>query len=690
MEGGGSVCAFSHFRTSRNCQLHHASPTYYFDSYSRRMNETSAQSERISPPPPPAEVRSILDAICGQSREGLSRFEKEHIALTANYLSAYPDQLSKLAAGVFTDGIPSGADFYKRLSDATGSLRYDDESRSIVGGIWVWALQNQAVEEQENLLFHLTKLEHKFSWFLSAIPFVLPKVFLSPSFSIEFLLGLSNRIENNSGEGFWRGIEKWVSGRTKDAIGGFRHLLSIKLDEVGVTIGAAILGALRVEAATDVVETCQEFETLKTDAEASKRVLYFRSWINTAWLRGLTDQEFLHCLNSMASGDPAEKEEAYNFLRCLLVHGKTSEHSFSIGFEWLVMHGNGAMSDLTKHRVVELIEAILGKAPGISMEVTRQLLQILVNALPIKIENRGTWDRLEHLLVSVLEKHQAQFPAWYFSIIDAHPDIIKRTSDKEFTLGYLVSRMQQIQGASDFLASELFSPLEHRRKLAFTLFEELPFETSLNGALSNVSENEIALCIFEMRRQYLAPAATARLILALGERVETSGKNLIELYQEELLYQAKSLPGAVLGALKASPSPSSLVQDVVSAAETYFEKLKIAHSSELNSMEIPGWARARMLRGRKQSKMMQTQVNERSLLKLLASKSYIIYGSSGFRYCRDGVVGELAGMRESSYSMEMPRLPLIDPEGDVARRFHAGRVIDQLEELVKKAKREQA
>jgi hypothetical protein len=97
-----------------------------------------------------------------------------------------------------------------------------------------------------------------------------------------------------------------------------------------------------------------------------------------------------------------------------------------------------------------------------------------------------------------------------------------------------------------------------------------------------------------------------------------------------------------------------------------------------------------MLRGRKQSKMMQTQVNERSLLKLLASKSYIIYGSSGFRYCRDGVVGELAGMRESSYSMEMPRLPLIDPEGDVARRFHAGRVIDQLEELVKKAKREQA
>ncbi len=640
----------------------------------------------------PSGVIPIFEAICGKKRDGLSRFDQEIIVAAVNYLTAYPDQLSKLAAGVFTDGIPSGADFYKRLSDATSSLRYDDESRSIIGGIWVWALQKQTVEKQASLLSYLTKIDqHDFFWFLSAVPHVLPHVYLSPSFSIEFFSALNTRIGNDlAGGGLWRGIEKWVQGRPKDAAGGLRHLLCLTLDEATVTIGAAILGALRAGAAAEAAELCREFDALKTDAEVSRRILYFRSWINTAWLRGITDQEFSDCLSFMGDGGLAEKEEGYNFLRCLLVHDKTSEHSFSIGFEWLVAHSNGVMSDLTKHRIIELIEAILGKAQGVSTEMMRQLLQVLVTALPIKIENRGTWDRLEHLLTAILEKHQSQFPAWYFAILDAHPNIIKRTSDNEFALAYLVSRMQQIPGAADFLALEFFSPLEHRRKLAFTLFEELSFETSPKWVLSSLSENEIALCIFEMRRQYLAPTATARLILALRERIDGAGKGLVGLYQEELLYQAKSLPGAVLGALKTISNPSSLVQNVISDAEAYFEKLRPTHNSELNSMEIPGWARAKMLQGRKRSKMMETQVNERSLLKFLCSNSYLIYGNSGFRYCREGAVGELAGMHKSSYSMEMPRLALIDPEGEVARRFQAGRVIDRLEELIVKSKHEQA
>jgi hypothetical protein len=83
---------------------------------------------------------------------------------------------------------------------------------------------------------------------------------------------------------------------------------------------------------------------------------------------------------------------------------------------------------------------------------------------------------------------------------------------------------------------------------------------------------------------------------------------------------------------------------------------------------------------------METHQNEFSVLSQVFSTSYLIYGTEGFRSCRDGEIGELAPMKMMSVSMEMPRLAMIDPEGAVARDLEASRFCERLSQAIANTK----
>jgi hypothetical protein len=197
------------------------------------------------------------------------------------------------------------------------------------------------------------------------------------------------------------------------------------------------------------------------------------------------------------------------------------------------------------------------------------------------------------------------------------------------------------------------------------------------------SDTEIALCLFESRCHFLEPEHTARFLIALHARAEAPGSHVAKAFREELLYQAKNLPGAVLGGLK-HVTTSSLIQDVVKEADSYFDKLQTAHRSAINSMEIPGWKRALFIRSRRQSRDVEKHKNEFSIFSQLFTTSYLIYGDQGFRSSHDGQLSEFAPMKSVSVSMEAPRLAMIDPEGAFARGIEAGRTCQRLAEKIAK------
>jgi hypothetical protein len=103
-------------------------------------------------------------------------------------------------------------------------------------------------------------------------------------------------------------------------------------------------------------------------------------------------------------------------------------------------------------------------------------------------------------------------------------------------------------------------------------------------------------------------------------------------------------------------------------------------------MEIPGLRRALSIGARRRSRDIESKSEEFSVLANFFSKSYLIYGTKGFRYCRDGNLGEFAEMKSMSVEMEVPRFLMIDPEGVAIRRHYAIQITKNLSDAIAKAK----
>jgi hypothetical protein len=143
----------------------------------------------------------------------------------------------------------------------------------------------------------------------------------------------------------------------------------------------------------------------------------------------------------------------------------------------------------------------------------------------------------------------------------------------------------------------------------------------------------------------------------------------------------------VLDELVKLNSPSSVVALVISEANDYFNKLRSTNDSAIKAMQIPGLLRA----ANRQSARQRRDIDEKSVASSplfgLFHQSYLLYGSEGFRYSRDGEVQELAKMQAMSAEVELPRMLMIDPEGNALRRREAIDATRALSTRVSEAKR---
>lgn len=632
---------------------------------------------------PRSQVESVLSAISQPANEPGTRFEKPVVVEAAAFLAANSKAVDELCAQVFLEGIPTNGSFYDRLYRISDSIGFRDGASEVMGYIWAGALRKIGETEREALLRLLLECGHPFFILLDAIPVVLTGCRLQPQFCVEFFFALRTRIGNDlAGGGLWRGIEKWVAAFPEDAFNGLCGVLERQLDDDSISIGAAILGNLRVswERTSPGSPNRETAEELKGNPDVAKRLIHHRSWINTGWLRGISHDEFTAGLSRMANGTAEERTEAFNFLRCLVADGRTQYESVEYGIEWLRIHSHTSLPDTSKHCVARIVVTVGGQSVSDDARLDT-LRTVLTAAMPIPMANKGTWMEVEHFLVELLQRNRGQFLSWMLALVDADPNGIINQFSEHGRFEYLCSELL-VHNAANVVASEFFSPIRHRRQLAFTLFDEIPFDTFLSQSLSVLSDDEVALCLFESRLHNLKPENTFRFLAALRDRAEVGAPQLVNLFRDELLYQAKNFPGAVLDGLKTIQMPSALVQQAIADADQYFAKLRPAHRSAINSMEIPGWRRALSIRGRRQSKDVEAHTDEFSVFKQFCSTSYLIYGNEGFRLCQDGEIGPLSKMQEMSVSMEMPRLTMIDPEGAVMRRHEAIRFTTRLAKVV--------
>jgi len=621
-------------------------------------------------------LSEVREALSRSEPHGEPHLSQEVILAVARRVAAGGTEVRELLELVFPTGVPITAEFYKRLHFVERRLGFSDETSTLAGELAVRALETVSEADRRSILRCVSAAENlDFFSSLRALPVVVERIVLPAEFVVPWFVDLHSKVRNDLAQGpYWRSLEVWSLKHASAALNGLRLLLNDKLDDDKTSLGACLLGHLRVawEKSAPSVEDSALEVAISQHGDVQKRLIYHRSWINTGWHRGLSGEEFASCLERMSGGVEEERLEGFNFLRCLLPTTKIEASSLAVGLEWLRVNSSSSLPDHSKHCVANIVKSLAYSSTR-DADFLERLWPLLVAVQPIPTKTSGTWEEVEHLLVELLQKNRPQFRKLMLLLLDANPDGLRDRFKSARSFEYLLSEMAG-HGESEF-----FSTIRDHRRFAFTLFDKLPFSEFPAGMLDAKKDDEIALALLEFRLHHLQPQHTFMFLSNLLVRVEGASQEVAALFSDELLYESKNLPGAVLGGLKTLAETSELARSVVTEAELYFEKAGKAHRTAINSMEIPGLQRALSIRARRQGREMETKTAEMSVFAQMFRTSYLIYGGNGYRCFRDGALGELSELKKFSTQIEFPRLEMIDPEGAAIRRHHAIRSIQRLE-----------
>ena len=620
-------------------------------------------------PGTPDEIEGIISALSRPDVDRALRPSVPGVAIVAGRIANEPELLERLYVAAVGEGTGDPAHLLKQIVRVEPALGFSEHATLIAGHILAHGMQTMSHDEKASLLSLVNTDAIHFFNLLRALPTVFTYVSFRADYVISWIEVAHERIRNDLAQGdFWRSIESWALKDPTEALQGLRLLCQSELNDNKIAVAATILGTLRVTWEKDTHnESGLAFErSLRRSRDVHRRLVFLRSWINTGWNRGLSAEEFSSALTTMTEGTAEEKAEAFNFLRCLLPHQNLQPESVELGLRWLSERADSAIPDQAKYWVVTIVHRLFAQNSKDPAWCDR-LWRLLVAIQPTPAELKGIWQEIEHLLVDLTQVDQVQFEALVGLLLRANENAVKHYFGSVNTFQYLYSELTRL-GRQDFYAAMFFSTDRAERELAFAMFDRLPFDSFPAGMLESKSDDEIALCIFQSRLHHLDAAHVAALFVMLIDRAQSSTKAVANLFQVELLYQAKNFPASVLERIRKIETPSTLIASVVADANSYFDRLDLTHNSALKAMHIPGWRRAAIRQSARQRRDIDDKSDESSSLLGFFHKSYLLYGSEGFRSSRDGEVGELATMQTMSAEVQLPRMLMIDPEGAALRR----------------------
>jgi hypothetical protein len=628
-----------------------------------------------------SQFKEVREALSKSELHGMTHPSNETLLFVARAIASGGIEVDDLFALAFPKGVPVSISFFDCLRSIERRLGFSENAHTLTGELGAYALEKLKEPERLEVLRYLPSKDNKDLFgSLRVLPILIERIKFSAEFLLPWFLEIRTRIGNDQAQGdYWRSLKVWALKHPSSAFDGLRVLCCQSLDDDKISMGACLLGHLRVVWANETPSPDGiSFESgLATHGDAQKRLIFYRSWINTGWHRELSSEQFIECLNQISQETGEERLEGFNFLRCLLPAKSKDAKMLEVGLKWLRSNASPSLPVHSKHWVVNIVKSLAEQALN-DTALLERLWPLLVSVQPVQKENGGTWQELEFLLVGLLGKNQIQFQKLLFLLLDANPEGLRHRFEAHQSFDYLLSQIAAHPEKS-FYASLFFSPLRYRREFAFALFDELPFSEFPAGMLPAKSDDEIALALLEFQQHHLQPDHTLMFLKSFLSRMENASQQVVNLYRAELLRWSKNLHRAVLDKLKAEVEKNELVCSVIAEAELYFNNVQKTHQTAINAMQIPGLWRALSMSARRQSREVETKTEELSILRHLCSRSYLLYGGKQFRMVHDGELGELSNLKEFSTSMELPRLEMIDPEGAAIRRHYALKDIRQLE-----------
>ena len=592
------------------------------------------------------------------------------------------EDIRQIINTLFPSGVPVSVTFYESLASLQHYIGFGAHSQSLLARAWRVAYNQLSRDDRIQLLQLLPGGDNRVFWTsIRCLPEFLPEVKVEPEFLSSWLVAMADRVgQDLAGGPFYLAVQKHACQFSRTAFAVFEKYVADGLTEPRLTLGAIILGSVRSVLGTGKISSrrVRKWErTLMNSPHIKLRVCQHRSWAVSYNLGAVSTENLQLKLNDMLHGLHEEVDEAFSTVyRCLL--GNSENSSFvQFATNWLVKNASATIPGFAKYYVVDAVCHLSHRAkesPGdFNVSIMNNLIAVIQ---PIPEENQGTWSELEYYLVDRLHEGQESFGAIMEKLADVNAEgLSAQFSDGKFR--YLVPEMSKSNVEAP-LTKLILSKDRRKRRLAMDILRKIDKVQLSQQILDSANEAQLKTILLEFTATFLVGKGIAEFLLALEPSFIRIGKNLRERFIREVTFQAINYPYSCLKTLKDIQNPSSLIQNAISAAEKYFDRLREIGDSPAVSFYFPRFKEMDEKRKRALTEQVSKSMREQSVLVSLVKHVQIVYGSTWSNLI-GGKLSDDNRFAEFHEDMEFPRLESIDPEGMKIRRIQATLELQQLE-----------
>lgn len=611
------------------------------------------------------------------TEELLSQVEQKTMEDKAEELTRDPDSMLSVLSALFGETIPVDKSFYETLARYGHLFGYGTPSNRLIATIWLDAFRTLNDQKKILLLDLLFAIDNDKFWrMVGALPFFLPDAHLPATFLADYLPRIGEKIGADLGGGpFFQAVESFSSRvplEAHEVLNSF--YASRELSEMSIHIASILLGGVRAASRNsrfDPVVLEKTEKSLLASIYLKDRMYYHRSWSTSFSLGVLSLSELSNRLDLMISGAKEEQDEAFRVIDACARSKREDEGFASFAFSWLSAHSSLAKSSLAQYVVVDAIWTLFVPTPkNPRVEQYESLKMILSMVQPVSPKDLGTWHQLEYVLVEVIHWDKGKFIELLTTLFKANPGAFI-TLFAEDGLQYIESELKPAK-IEDRICALLFSEDVHSRKLGAILFKSR--QLSFYGVTPRIgilpSPATLRRMLLEFVNDLMLGSNTSSYLLLMLPYVEQSDDEFKSEFKSEMLLQAINYPGACLENWKSLNIKSDLLDEVVKSADDYFKRLHEVAESPANCFSFSELAQASEHRLREQSRDLNEQVKQKSVIMNLVSVVNVIYGETWGSFI-EGVLQKPTGFHGISHTLEYPRLEEIDPEWMEMRRLEA-------------------
>jgi hypothetical protein len=449
------------------------------------------------------------------------------------------------------------------------------------------------------------------------------------------------------------------------------------LTEHQLTLCTLLLGYARMN------NTVEDLDAAFLNSEHLElRMCHHRSWNisiqpQQPWI------ETLGILDRICEGDTKEKESALRLALSLSVARETDFNDFlSAAFSWFRENIEEEHTPDLKHEFFSKAEMLCYQhKPESTQLLCSEIIKTMPLLLPVPHDHEGTWKQCFGMLSAMLDHSESGF-------IEAFDVLVASTTIEVFKhyryddgYAHLQGKMREHTPVMVPMVTQYcFSSRRGNRQVGLHLFDALHL-VQFAGTGEELKPDCVCLALLEFKLADHLEEAETRFYAAI-EPFVVQFEQAKALFIEHSKDVAINYPGNCVEHWKEHSAKDSLLRDAIKAQDEYFEALEDRELLKGLQALMPNIEIGHYLKSRSDADSMRQgfeQAHSKSPLLSLFKTVNLLYGRE-FSNVYDGQISAPNAFTKHSQSFTLPRLPMIDPEGEFLERMNTAQLINKLEE----------